>query len=212
MGKEYFQFIRELSHSIDRRKILSFDLETLVVDSNGFLTNEEIIGISAAYNFPETHTDVYISKPEEHEREESLLKKFDELLSRVQPEIIIGYNHTGYDIPLIQKKIRNRNFSNRLRNIEYYIGTSWCLDMMYVIAEDIEKMTGDYFIRKLDDVVVHERYSSLPLKRVKNIVIQQNKNKGEVIKEMWLNKDEKLSDYAAGDSHDILLIFHDIFQ
>ncbi len=73
-------------------------------------------------------------------------------------------------------------------------------------------MTGDYFIRKLDDVVVHERYSSLPLKRVKNIVIQQNKNKGEVIKEMWLNKDEKLSDYAAGDSHDILLIFHDIFQ
>lgn len=212
MGKEYFQFIRELSHSIDRRKILSFDLETLVVDSNGFLTNEEIIGISAAYNFPEIHTDVYISKPEEHEREESLLKKFDELLGRVQPEIIIGYNHTGYDIPLIQKKIRNRNFSNRLRNIEYYIGTSWCLDMMYVIAEDIEKMTGDYFIRKLDDVVVHERYSSLPLKRVKNIVIQQNKNKGEVIKEMWLNKDEKLRDYAAGDSHDILLIFHDIFQ
>ena len=212
MGKEYFQFIRELSHSIDRRKILSFDLETLVVDSNGFLTNEEIIGISAAYNFPEIHTDVYISKPEEHEREDSLLKKFDELLGRVQPEIIIGYNHTGYDIPLIQKKIRNRNFSNRLRNIEYYIGTSWCLDMMYVIAEDIEKMTGDYFIRKLDDVVVHERYSSLPLKRVKNIVIQQNKNKGEVIKEMWLNKDEKLRDYAAGDSHDILLIFHDIFQ
>ena len=95
MGKEYFQFIRELSHSIDRRKILSFDLETLVVDSNGFLTNEEIIGISAAYNFPEIHTDVYISKPEEHEREESLLKKFDELLGRVQPEIIIGYNHTG---------------------------------------------------------------------------------------------------------------------
>ena len=212
MGKEYFQFIRELLHSIDRRKILSFDLETLVADSNGFLTNEEIIGISAAYNFPEVHTDVYISKPEEHEREESLLKRFDELLGRVQPEIIIGYNHTGYDIPLIQKKIRNRNFSNRLRNIEYYIGTSWCLDMMYVIAEDIEKMTGDYFIRKLDDVVVHERYSSLPLKRVKNIVIQQNKNKGEVIKEMWLNKDEKLRDYAAGDSHDILLIFHDIFQ
>ncbi len=212
MGKEYFQFIRELLHSIDRRKILSFDLETLVADSNGFLTNEEIIGISAAYNFPEVHTDVYISKPEEHEREESLLKRFDELLGRVQPEIIIGYNHTGYDIPLIQKKIRNRNFSNRLRNIEYYIGTSWCLDMMYVIAEDIEKMTGDYFIRKLDDVVVHERYSSLPLKRVKNVVIQQNKNKGEVIKEMWLNKDEKLRDYAAGDSHDILLIFHDIFQ
>ena len=212
MGKEYFQFIRVLLHSIDRRKILSFDLETLVADSNGFLTNEEIIGISAAYNFPEVHTDVYISKPEEHEREESLLKKFDELLGRVQPEIIIGYNHTGYDIPLIQKKIRNRNFSNRLRNIEYYIGTSWCLDMMYVIAEDIEKMTGDYFIRKLDDVVVHERYSSLPLKRVKNVVIQQNKNKGEVIKEMWLNKDEKLRDYAAGDSHDILLIFHDIFQ
>jgi DNA polymerase elongation subunit (family B) len=212
MGKEYFQFIRELSRNMDRRKIFSFDLETLVVDSNGFLTNEEIIGISAAYNFPEIHTDVYISKPEEHEREDSLLKKFDELLGRVQPEIIIGYNHTGYDIPLIQKKIRNRNFSSRLRNIEYYIGTSWCLDMMYVIAEDIEKMTGDYFIRKLDDVVVHERYSSLPLKRVKNIVIQQNRNKGEVIKEMWLNKDEKLRDYAAGDSHDILLIFHDIFQ
>ena len=212
MGKGYFQFIRELSRNMDRRKIFSFDLETLVVDSNGFLTNEEIIGISAAYNFPEIHTDVYISKPEEHEREDSLLKKFDELLGRVQPEIIIGYNHTGYDIPLIQKKIRNRNFSSRLRNIEYYIGTSWCLDMMYVIAEDIEKMTGDYFIRKLDDVVVHERYSSLPLKRVKNIVIQQNRNKGEVIKEMWLNKDEKLRDYAAGDSHDILLIFHDIFQ
>ena len=212
MGKGYFQFIRELSRSMDRRKIFSFDLETLVVDSNGFLTNEEIIGISAAYNFPEIHTDVYISKPEEHEREDSLLKKFDELLGRVQPEIIIGYNHTGYDIPLIQKKIRNRNFSSRLRNIEYYIGTSWCLDMMYVIAEDIEKMTGDYFIRKLDDVVVHERYSSLPLKRVKNIVIQQNRNKGEVIKELWLNKDEKLRDYAAGDSHDILLIFHDIFQ
>ncbi|MGC8506075.1 MAG: 3'-5' exonuclease [Thermoplasmata archaeon] len=212
MGKEYFQFIRELSKIIDRKKVLSFDLETLVADSNGFLTNEEIIGISAAYNFPDVHTDVFISKPEDSVREESLLGKFDELLGNVQPQIIIGYNHTGYDIPLIQKKIRNRNFYNRFRNIEYFFGTSWCLDMMYVIAEDIQKLTGDYYIRKLDDVVVHERYSSLPLKRVKNLVVQPNRNKGEIIKEMWINKDERLRDYAAGDSHDILIIFHDIFQ
>jgi DNA polymerase elongation subunit (family B) len=212
MGKGYFQFIRDISRKVDRRKVLSFDLETLVVDSEGFLTNEEIIGISAAYNFPDIRTDVYVSKPEELNREEQLLRNFDSLLGIVQPEIVIGYNHTGYDIPLIQKKIRNRNFSNRFRNIEYYIGTSWCLDMMYVIADDIEKLTGDYVIRKLDDVVVHERYSTLPLKRVKNLVVQQNRNKGQVIKEMWMNRDEKLREYAAGDSHDILVIFHDIFQ
>jgi DNA polymerase elongation subunit (family B) len=212
MGKGYFQFIRDISSEVDRRKVLSFDLETLVVDSEGFLTNEEIIVISAAYNFPAIRTDVYVSKPEELNREEQLLRNFDSLLGRVQPEIVIGYNHTGYDIPLIQKKIRNRNFSNRFRNIEYYIGTSWCLDMMYVIADDIEKLTGDYIIRKLDDVVVHERYSTLPLKRVKNLVAQPDKNKGQVIKEMWMNRDEKLREYAAGDSHDILVIFHDIFQ
>jgi DNA polymerase elongation subunit (family B) len=212
MGKGYFQFIRDISRKVDRRKVLSFDLETLVVDSEGFLTNEEIIGISAAYNFPDIRTDVYVSKPEELNREEQLLRNFDSLLGIVQPEIVIGYNHTGYDIPLIQKKIRNRNFSNRFRNIEYYIGTSWCLDMMYVIADDIEKLTGDYVIRKLDDVVVHERYSTLPLKRVKNLVVQPNRNKGQVIKEMWMNRDEKLREYAAGDSHDILVIFHDIFQ
>jgi hypothetical protein len=83
--------------------------------------------------------------------------------------------------------------------------------MMYVIADDLKEKTGEYIIRKLDNVVTHKAYSHLDLRRVKDRVFLPGLNKGESIKKLWLEDKGKLIEYALGDSHDILVIFNDIF-
>ncbi len=211
MGNGYHATVQSILDSSGKDKVLSFDLETLVADSGGFLNNERIIAISASYGLPDINDRIFLSKQYPESDELSLLKEFDLLLKKVAPEIIIGYNHSGYDIPLMQKKLRSLPNNERLRNIEYYFATSYCLDMMYVIADDLKEKTGEYFIRKLDSVVNHEGYDHLDLRRVKDKVFLPGLNKGEAIKKLWLEDRGKLIEYALGDSHDILVIFNDIF-
>ncbi|MCL4329939.1 MAG: hypothetical protein M1533_02920 [Candidatus Thermoplasmatota archaeon] len=211
MGNGYNATVQSILDFAGADKVLSFDLETLVADSGGFLNNERIIAISASYGFPEINDRIFISKKYPESDEINLLRDFDTLLKEVSPEIIIGYNHSGYDIPLIQKKLRSLTIQERLRNIEYYFATSYCLDMMYVIADDLKEKTGEYIIRKLDNVVTHKAYSHLDLRRVKDRVFLPGLNKGESIKKLWLEDKGKLIEYALGDSHDILVIFNDIF-
>ena len=107
MGNGYNATVQSILDFAGADKVLSFDLETLVADSGGFLNNERIIAISASYGFPEINDRIFISKKYPESDEINLLRDFDTLLKEVSPEIIIGYNHSGYDIPLIQKKLRS---------------------------------------------------------------------------------------------------------
>ena len=78
------------------------------------------------------------------------------------------------------------------RSIERVLGTAYCLDMMYVISDDLGKYDGDNYIRKLDEVVTHEKYEHLPLLRVKNLVHLDR----EIISKVYISEgDSEDSEY-----------------
>ncbi len=196
----------------DPEKVLAIDLETLVDPDIGFLTGERIIAVSVSLGYPEIKTEVFVSNGDTHAEENRILHEFDSLLSTIDPEVIIGYNHTGYDLPLLQLKTRNRQYDEQLWNLKYYLGTSYTLDMMYVIAHDLQDSGDRYRIWKLKDAVNHSAYANLPLMRVKELAGSESMNKGEVIRNLWKDDPENFLRYCRGDTHDILRIYHSIFS
>ncbi|MCL4329344.1 MAG: hypothetical protein M1151_03375 [Candidatus Thermoplasmatota archaeon] len=209
MGR-YDLLLGYVSKNIPPASIFSFDLETRLTKPGAFLSGERIIAVSCSYGLPEVKTELFVAEEETPEEEIRILEETDRLLRQIDPAVILGYNHTGYDIPLVQSKIKRLPYEKRLRNFEYYLGTAWSLDMMYVIADDLWKYDGDYYIRKLDDVVMHERYYSLPLMRKKSLARRQGMNKGDVIYDLWKNDRKSFEEYCKGDTSDLLLIFNDI--
>jgi len=109
-------------------------------------------------------------------------------------------------------KIHDRSTFHKFYPLGYSIATSYALDMMYVIADYLSLYDGDYVIRKLSDVVIHEAFADLPLERKKDIVIREGMNVGEVIEELWRNGSPSFTDYITGDTHDIFQIFLKIFR
>lgn len=196
----------------DPERVLAIDLETLVGSTNGFLTGERVIAASVSRGLREVSTEVLVAEDDSIEEENRILHELDSLLKVSDPEVIIGYNHTGYDLPLLQMKTRNRQYDEQLWNLKYYLGTSYTLDMMYVIAHDLQDSGDRYRIRKLRDAVSHEKYARLPLLRVKELAVSEGMNTGEAIKDMWLHDRENFVRYCRGDTYDILEIYHSIFS
>ncbi len=196
----------------DPERVVAIDLETLVEPERGFLSGESIIAVSLSMGLGKIRTEVLVSDEDTPEEENRILHELDSILQSASPEVIIGYNHTGYDLPLLQMKTRNRGYDSQLWNVKYYLGTAYTLDMMYVIALDLEDGGERYRMRKLMDAVNHNRYSELPLMRVKELAVSEGKGKGEVIRDLWRNDREKFLKYCEGDTHDILAIYHSIFS
>ncbi|AKA49068.1 hypothetical protein IX51_08105 [uncultured archaeon] len=192
-------------------KVMAIDLETLVDRYNGFLTGERIIAISVSMGHPDIETRVMVAEEDSKSEEDRIIREFDSMLEERDPDVLIGYNHTGYDLPLLQLKMRNRPYSQQFWNLKYYLGTAYTMDMMYVIAHDLHTSGENFRIRKLRDAVNHEKYEKLPLMRAKDLVVNPNMNVGEAIKNLWLNDRKNFEAYCQGDTHDILRIFYSIF-
>lgn len=190
--------------------VCAIDLETLVADAGGFLSGESIIGISVAFTSDMLKTHTFVSEEDTKAEEMRILRELDQSLAEISPGIILGYNHTGYDIPLIISKIRNLSYEDRNRNLEYYLGTAWCLDMKYLVAEDLYDYDWYYKIRKLDEVLNHEKYKELETMNVKKNVHIEGLDKGEAIKHLWLNERDKFIQYSMGDSYDLMVLFGEI--
>ncbi len=208
---DYKHAVKSLLSGNRKPVIASIDVESLMPRGSVFLSGERIIAISYSLLTDKIHTNVFVSDDDSESSEYNLLSALDSKIKENDPDIIIGYNHTGYDIPLIQMKIKKLSYENRLRSIERSFGTAYCLDMMYVIADDLGSYDGDYHIRKLDDVVTHERYLNLPLQRAKYLTHIDGKTKGEAIRDLWMNDRRSFIRYCAGDSSDLIYIFMDIF-
>ncbi len=196
----------------DGATVCSIDVETLVADTGSFLSGERIIAISFAVLGKKTESFVFVAESDTDPEEMRILRELDMKLAEFSPEIIIGYNHTGYDIPLIMGKTRSLSHEDRTRNIEFFLGTSWCLDMKYLIAEDLYKSDGYYRVRKLDDVLVHERYRQLGTMNAKDLVKLEGMDKGQAIKHLWQNDREKFLNYSLGDAVDLIIIFEKIMD
>jgi hypothetical protein len=83
--------------------------------------------------------------------------------------------------------------------------------MMYVVADYLYSYDGDYRLRKLSEVVMHEAFSDLRLDRKKDLVIKEGKGVGEVIEDLWRSGSNDFVDYIRGDTRDILEIFFRLF-
>ncbi len=78
-------------------KILSFDVE------NSIKTREiYVIGYAIYFNNKTETGSITGSEPE-------ILKKFNELIIKNDPDIITGYNIDGYDLPLIEERMKYHN-------------------------------------------------------------------------------------------------------
>jgi DNA polymerase elongation subunit (family B) len=203
-------FLKRVFNSLETPRIISLDLETLIEKKDDFLNDERIIAVSMSYGSAPIKTRVLVADDDSKLSELKILRNMDKFLGEYQPNVIIGYNHSGYDIPLIQSKLRKLSYSDQLWNFKYYSGTAVVTDMMYIIAEDLEAVE-DYRIRKLRDVVVHPRYSGLELRRKKENVILDGMTVGQAIKHLWLSDRSRFMEYCEGDTEDVLRIFYHIF-
>jgi len=191
--------------------VISLDLETIIHKQRDFLTNEPIIAVSVSYFKDSINTELFVAKNESIEEEENILIKSGNLISSLEPAIIIGYNHTGYDIPLLQMKLKSHSIFSQLYKLKYYLATSYIVDMMYVVADYLYSYDGDYRLRKLSEVVMHEAFSDLRLDRKKDLVIKEGRGVGEVIEDLWRSGSNDFVDYIRGDTRDILEIFFRLF-
>ncbi len=209
--KFYKGIVSDYVNRSQSNHVVAIDLETIIRNPNEFLSNERIIVVSVSYFAPEMKTELYIARDDSQAEEERILTSLDTFIGNFRPAIIIGYNHTGYDIPLIRMKLKNRSYGKQLWNLKYFLSVAYCLDMMQVIADHLAAFDGDYRFRKLSEVVVHEAFGHLNLDRKKYLVIKDGKNIGEAIEEMWRSGSSDFEDYCRGDTRDILSIFQEIF-
>lgn len=195
-----------------RDRILSFDLETRVINGN-FLNNETILGISVSRRTNRIENDVFVLEEESPQGEIRLLETFDDYLKKVRPLILVGFNHTGYDNVLLSTKMRNS--PRILWGLKDSLSRCHMIDVMhtarFVIAE-WDKTSPKML--SLAKVIEHPKFSALGLMKNKSLIdgLADKGQKGQQIYEMWKNYSEKFTRYALGDSHDTLLIFEKIFN
>lgn len=198
-------------HGVDR--VLSIDLETIIRNQSDFLTDERIIAVSMSYLDKGTmKTDLLLARDDSKQEEDRLLEQLNSFVQIFRPTLIIGYNQTGYDLPLLWLKMRKRPYSKQLWDLKYYLSVSYCLDMMPVISDFLGSLDGDYKYRKLSEVVKNDSFAHLPLERKKELVLKDGKNIGEVIEELWRSGSQDFVEYCRGDTRDVLSIFVDIFK
>ncbi|GGM74578.1 hypothetical protein GCM10007108_10650 [Thermogymnomonas acidicola] len=193
-------------------RIVSLDLETLVRGKGQFLTGERIIAYSMSIAGDRTEDRVYVADSDDDASEMALLRELDRDFGKYRPMVLTGYNISGYDIPLLNLKMRNLSFENQLWNVKYTISTAFCLDAMYVIADDLYRFDGDWHIRKLRDVISHEAYAGLNLMRKKQNVMMEGLDVSAAIERLWREDRERFREYCAGDSHDVMEIVKEIFS
>ena len=210
-SEQYFSSLRQLVKESDPSRFVSIDIETLVRGKDRFLTGEPLIAITVSSNYLNPETRIFVAVAETVSEEKRIMVALDDYLKKIDPVCIMGYNHISYDIPLLQMKLRRLEFPERLWNIGNYFGSTFLVDMMYVIARDLAVKNGEYRIRKLGEVVSRSEYSQLPLNRKKDLVQIEGKNVGEAIEFLWKNQTEKFLQYCRGDTEDLLHIFRQIF-
>ena len=193
----------------DCNKILAFDLETLV-KNDSFLANERIIAVSVTTS--DMKTRLMIADSDSEEEEYRILLQFNNMIADYKPEIIVGFNHAAYDIPLIYTKLVKLSYSKQLWDLKFFFATSFIVDMMYICAMDLFTWTGEYKIRGLKKLLEHERYSKLPLDNKKSIVEIDGMNKAQAIENLWKTDRDKFMQYCKGDTKDVLTLFNYIFK
>jgi len=192
-------------------RIVAIDLETKVLEANGFLTGETILCVSLArFLKGSIHSKLILLEKDDPECEAKLLLELNDYLLEVRPLVLIGYNLGGYDIPLLNLKLRQ--YPNPICwGIKDTIERSFHLDMKHPVRFELAKCSEGPKILRLSEVVEHPRFKHLPMMRTKKLVSKSADNKGLEIYNMWKNDKRNFKEYAKGDVNDVMLLFDDLF-
>jgi len=230
MGILNYDFLsRQMIETIEKEnmqhKIISIDLETKVLDKNDFLSGERILAFGIVRRVGgEIKKKIIVLQEDTDEAEMKLLNEVGWCMGKIQPLVLLGYNIGGYDLPLLNIKLkwyenvlREKNngqkssLPNEYWNFRDAIVGSYMLDMMYLlkfIIAEYDKTTPRY--KSLDDVVNHPMYSHLPLLRRKGIASGDcTQDKGKTIYELWKSKNPDFERYLEGDVVDVLVLMEE---
>lgn len=193
-------------------KIVSLDLETKVLSPDQFLTGETVLSIAFARNVGSgVESKMFTLKEESPAAEEMLFSSANQFIDTVRPLVIIGYNITGYDIPLLTMKLRS--LPTPYWAMKDMVERAFLLDLKHPLKFELANFDGSRIkIWKLEEVLNHERFSHLPLKRAKDLLNGGSKQeKGRKIYEMWKKRRADFEQYAVGDVVDVLALFEELY-
>lgn len=193
-------------------RVVSLDLETKVLSPDKFLTNETVLSIAFARRAcNRVDSKILTLEEESAESEGELFSHANQFIESVRPLVIVGYNITGYDVPLLQTKLRS--FPTPYWAIKDMIGRAFVLDLKDPLKFELANFDGSRLkIRCLEEVLNHERFSHLPLMKAKNVLNGANKEeKGIKIYEMWRKHSADFEKYAIGDVVDVLALFEELY-
>ncbi len=169
-------------------KILSFDIENSISTREIF-----VIGYSIYFNGK-------ITQGELSSDERSILKGFNELIQKEDPDIITGYNIDGYDLPLLEERMK-------VNKISFNTGRDFLPPRR--IMDQFWRLHG----RVIDDAwwavkkVLHPKHESLNF--VSNLLLNEGKenvNRLDIENE-WENRRDDVIKYCIKDSYLALMIY-----
>ncbi len=169
-------------------KILSFDIENSISTREIF-----VIGYSIYFNNK-------INQGEISGDEKSILLNFNKLIQEEDPDIITGYNIDGYDLPLLEERMRRYKINFNISRD--YLPPRRIMDQFW-------RLHG----RVIDDAwwavkkVLHPKHESLNF--VSNLLLNEGKenvNRLDIENE-WKNRRDDVIKYCIKDSYLALMIY-----
>jgi DNA polymerase elongation subunit (family B) len=220
--------VEKVASSGDWHRVVSIDLETKIEKKEDFLSGERLLAVGLARRAgAQVELKTIKLKDDSDDAEIELINETAKWLHPVKPLILLGYNITGYDYPLLCLKLKWYDDLLRKRAgegnkpvfpREYWalkdaLTRAFILDMMhpirYALAE-AEGSTPKY--RSLADVVAHQKYEKVALMRRKGLAAgNSTEHKGQLIYRMWKEGNPDFEKYLEGDVHDVLLLAEAFF-
>jgi DNA polymerase elongation subunit (family B) len=206
-------------------RVVSIDVETKNLTGNDFLTGERMLGIGVARRYSsEVETKIFRLKDDSDDAEIELMNEAAKFMNLVKPLVLVGYNISGYDFPLLIIKLKQyenylksrgetKKYPNEYWALKNALSRTYVLDIMHPLRFEVARhdQTNPKYM-SLEEVVNHPRFSNLKLKRLKGLVHASTKEeKGEVIYEMWESKNPDFERYLEGDVYDVLLLAEELF-
>jgi hypothetical protein len=216
-------------------RAVSIDLETKIEKKSDFLTGERLLGIGFARRIgKEVETKMLKLKDESDGAEVELLDEAARWLYGVRPLLLLGYNITGYDYPLLALKVKwyddleranCREGEKPVFPREYWalkdaLTRAFVLDMMHSLRYAMAKHDGNTAkYRSLAYSVAHPMFAHVQLMRRKELAdadaqvqgSDKQMDKGKKLYELWKSRDPDFEKYLEGDVHDVLLLAEEIY-
>lgn len=202
---------------IAESRVISLDMETAPFRDIDFLTNERILAIAIARRmggkFGESEgveVKSWLLEEDSDASEYELLRKFNEAL-KPEPLGVVGYGIRVYDLPLLS--IKMKRYDPQIKDVKRRIPQA---EKLWHIINMLERSIYVDFMTRFrhtlgvkggfDNLLEHQKFSQLPLRRVKHPIHPQRKTKGEWSYTLWKERPEELKSLVEAQAHDALVI------